>query len=223
MCEECRNLLEAGHGPTYTSLFEQLQEMDKDVPEGDDNPQQTKLWKSVSKAVMRSMESFNQPGRMEDFTRAFKKHPGLWQCVVEDHYLRECFDRIPAMVKRAGRLIPLTMGRIPSHKVQHFLNEATRCFIYGFFQASAALSRAALESGLSEHLIDRLSYVPDMNLSVKIEKAAQFKLISAKSAFLANAVRVAANQVLHNKPASEGQALRSLTDARAVLAELYKT
>ena len=221
MCEKCKDLLRAGQGPTYTSLFEQLQEMDKDVAESDDNAELTKVWKSLSKAAMGSMESFNQSGLMEEFTRAFKKHPGLWQCVVEDHYLRECFDRIPAMVKRAGRLVPLTMGRIPSREVHHFLNEATRCFIYGFFQASAALSRAALESGLSEHLMDRLRYVPDMNLSMKIEKAAQFKQISAKSAFLANGVRVAANKVLHNKPASEGQALRYLTNARAVLAELY--
>jgi hypothetical protein len=52
MCEECRNLLRDGHGPTYSSLLEQLREMDTDVAVGDDDddPEGTNIWKLVSKA-----------------------------------------------------------------------------------------------------------------------------------------------------------------------------
>lgn len=222
MCERCRDLLQDGHGPTYMGLLEQLRETDQEVAASDDDPEGTKVWKLVSKASIESMESFARPGLVEEFTRAFQKHPQLWQCAVEDHYVRECFERIPEMVRRAARLIPITITRVPRGEVRHFLTEATRCFIYGFYQATTALSRAAMESGLNEHLKHRLTYVPDVNLSVKIEKAAHFNLMSTKAALMANRVRVNANQVLHAQPASENKALQSLNDVREVLAELYE-
>ena len=79
-----------------------------------------------------------------------------------------------------------------------------------------------MECGFNEHLKDRLTYVPDVSLSVKIEKAAHFKIISAKSASLADRARITANRVLHAQPASENKALQSLNDARSVLAEMYE-
>jgi hypothetical protein len=128
MCEECRNFLRDSHGPTYSSLLEQLREMDTDVALGDDDPEGTKIWKLVSNASIESTESFHRPGVLEQFTRAFQKHPGLWQCAVEDHYLRECFDKIPEMVRRAARLIPITIIRIPNDEVRHSFTEAPAVF-----------------------------------------------------------------------------------------------
>lgn len=218
MCDQCEDVLRDGHGPTYAILLEHLREMDADVQEPNDPLYE--LWKLLSKASVTSLESFSEP-ILEMFREKLRKHPGLWHAVVEDHYLREAFNRIPGILKRVRRLPALTINRVPADELRHFLNEATRCFVYGFFQASVALSRAALESAFNDSLREKFPYVPNVDLSQKIKKAAQFKLVSAESAFEANRVRIAANRVLHDQPASEEEALQSLVHVRGVIAELY--
>ena len=63
---------------------------------------------------------------------------------------------------RAGiaALKPVLAGQVPSAEVSLYLREATRCYLYGFFQGSTALCRAALEAGINELLQRRFSRTP---------------------------------------------------------------
>ena len=74
-------------------------------------------------------------------------------------------------MSRFVRLSPVLVGVIPAKEVTVYLREGTRCFIYGFFQASIALCRAALEAGLNDHFQRKTGATPQMDLSGKIKGA----------------------------------------------------
>jgi hypothetical protein len=143
-----------------------------------------------------------------------------WKHSGDQFYAREVVSHLPDMVERFSRLRPILVGRLPDRRVAIYLREATRCFVYGFFQGSVMLSRAALEAGLNRYVELKLGSLPRMELKEIIEKAARFKLISGATADLAQSVRKLANQVLHSKPASEALAFEALVAARGVLREL---
>lgn len=106
-----------------------------------------------------SLEGFT--GKLEkDIVDLLYRYPEIRKHMVDDFYSHEVVANIPGMVNRFLRLCPVLVGVIPSREVSLYLREATRCFIYGFFQASIALCRAALEAGLNEHLERRLGSVP---------------------------------------------------------------
>ena len=62
-----------------------------------------------------------------------------------------------ASVKRLMKLSRLEALRLPSKVTNGYLREAVRTYIFGFPQASIALSRAALEQALKENLGHQLS------------------------------------------------------------------
>ena len=124
-------------------------------------------------------------------------------------------------MRESIRLTPVLTEGVPGQEVKIYLREASRCFIYGFFQASIALSRAALEAGLNDHLRKTVGTIPEVDLATKVKKAAEYKLVSAASASLGHAVRISAREVLHQKPANENSAFDTLVQARGFLMELY--
>jgi len=97
-----------------------------------------------------------------------------------------------------------------------------RTYIYGFFQASIALCRAALEAGLNELLKRSMGTTPRMDLIGKINQASRFKLLDSMSASEAHEVRKAARTVLHEKPASQSLAFDTVARARGVLIKMYE-
>ncbi len=187
-----------------------------------EEPQEHQEYLEQLRKTARQLEEFKMPS-----------HPGgslpaevedwYWKRTGDEFYARETVLHLPGMVKRFSRLRPVLVGKLPDRQLTIYLGEATRCFVYGFFQGSIALSRAALEAGLNRHIQLRLGLVPQMELKEKIAKAAQFKLISGGAADLAQRVRMLANQVLHSKPASETLAFDALVGARGVLTEVYAT
>jgi hypothetical protein len=112
---------------------------------------------------------------------------------------------------------------VPSDEVSLYLREATQTFIHGFFQASTALSRAALEAGINEHLKAKLGRVPNAELVAKIDQLERFKVIRADVSKEAHLVRKAGGFVLHRSPAPEKLAYETLLEARRVLMELYRS
>jgi hypothetical protein len=195
-----------------------LREFDQYAPA--DEPDEHREYLEQVRKTVTELEEFKMP-----------PHPGgslppeledwYWKWTGDQFYARETVSHLPDMVKRFSRLRPVLVGKLPDRQLTIYLGEATRCFVYGFFQGSIALSRAALEAGLNRHIQLKLGLVPQMELKEKIEKAAQFKLISGGAADLAQGVRKVANQVLHSKPASETLAFDALVRARGVLREMY--
>lgn len=163
-----------------------------------------------------------QAGGIHKETRSWKSSPESLRWILDDFYTREALAKVPVTVERFLRLGPVLVGIIPSKEVSIYLREASQCFIHGFFQASIALARAAVEAGLNEHLQRRLGAVPGADLVKKIDLAARFKLVTLAGADLGHAVRKNARDVLHRKPAKDGLAFDTIVQARGFLKELYE-
>lgn len=173
------------------------------------------------RAAVSSLEGFAEP-YVRRLLALLQSDRQNWQWFVDDFYSREAVARIQGMVSRFLRLAPVLTGVIPTKEVTVYLREATRCFIYGFFQASIVLCRAALEAGLNHHLERKLGTIPNMDLADKIQSALRFKLVTAPAATLAHGVRKSARDVLHRKPAKQTLAFATLVRTRGFLMELYE-
>ena len=177
----------------------------------------------LRKIILVATSSFE--GFSNDIARklvtALKANPDTWVWAVDDHYSREAVGNIRGTVRRFLKLTHIPVGIIPSKEINTYLREATRCYVYGFPQASIALSRAALESGLNELLKRRVGAVPKLDLVEKINKAEEYKLIGRSHAGKAHDVRKAAGMVLHQKPASASLSFDTLSRTRDVLLALY--
>jgi len=171
--------------------------------------------------AMSSLEGF-APAAADQLIKFWHQDPENWSCAVDDYYARQSIRDIPRIVQRFLKLTPVLVGRIPSDEVSLYLREATRSYIYGFLQASTALSRAALEAGINEHLKGKLGAVPNTDLIDKLNQLERFKLITADIAHLAHDVRKAGGNVLHKSPAPDKLAFDTLISARKILKKLYE-
>ena len=191
---------------------------DKD-DEGDEKERRTV--EKLLRLTVSSLEGFSPQG-IQTVLSIFKKDAEQWRWAVDNFYTREVVEGVHGIVNRFLRLTPVLVGVVPDSEVNVYLREASRCFIYGFFQASIALSRAALETGLNDHLRKKLRKVPEVELAKNIGQAARLKLVSPAAASLASGVRIAAREVLHRKPAKENNAFDVLVQSRVFLMELYE-
>jgi len=177
-------------------------------------------WKRFKLAIS-SLEGFSDKLAAE-LVASFQDDPELWDWIIDDHYSREVVANIRGMVNRFLKLSQVPAGIIPSSEVTIYLREATRCYAYGFSQASIALARAALEAGLNEYLRRKVKAGVALKLMEKIKAAERFKLIDRSCAALAEDVSKAAGMVLHQKPASDSLAFDTLSRTRGVLLALYE-
>ena len=67
---------------------------------------------------------------------------------LDDCFSRVMVSEIPNMVSRALKLQPVMTDKQAQVAENTFIQEATRCYIFGLFLASVALSRSALEHAL---------------------------------------------------------------------------
>jgi len=221
MCKRCQDarIRANGHGPNYFHLSEELKELTGNYPEAL-SPEDRELVDLMDQLIVRGHEGF--VGAFENQAlEVWRKHPDYIYCVCEDHFVAEGVMLAPEKARRLTRLAPILIEERPKPEVFGYLIEASRCFVHGFFQATIALSRSALESGLNDRLEKSLGRTPSVDLAEKINQAARFKFLSPEIAVQANQVRAMANKVLHKTTASEEQAFDSLIQVRAVLRETY--
>jgi hypothetical protein len=120
-------------------------------------------------------------------------------------------------------LSKLDGSHVPSGHTALYIREAARTYVYGFMQASAAMSRAAVEQALKERVGlqgtgDRISFR-------RLVKMAEEKgVLDASAAGQArDHLAPEANAVLHHGPADDETTLRILDVARGVLNHIYGT
>jgi hypothetical protein len=178
-------------------------------------------WRKEIGEAVKSLEGFGE-NQANTLVRHWEEEH-LWNQIADDYYSREAVSAIPQIVERFRRLVPVLVGKIPSKEVSVYLREASRCYIYGFFQASIALSRAALEAGLNEYFRRKLGSVPHIELANKIDQAGRWRLIGGEYTSMAHEVRRIASRVLHQQPVKENPAFDTLVKTRGVLKELFET
>jgi len=168
-----------------------------------------------------SLEGF-APAQSRELISFWQNNPDHWKWAVDDFYSRQAVSDLPDIVRRFLRLSPALVGRIPSAEVSTYLREATRCFLHGFFQGSIALSRAALEAGINEHLAVQLGTVPRVDLIDKLRHVERSGVLNPQLGNDAHVVRKLGGAVLHKSPGTENAAYDALVKTRTVLTKLYQ-
>jgi hypothetical protein len=130
------------------------------------------------------------------------------------------------LVDRTMRVTAMEPGAKPERIVNLYLREATRCYIFGFWFSSVALSRAAVEQALKDRLREESSKagndIPnDKTLSRLSLDAKDMGLIDSAHLNLVDKVRKGGNRALHGAPPEENDAADVLAAARGVLNQLY--
>lgn len=152
-----------------------------------------------------------------------KEWADLWVWSIDWWYCKDAMTRIPEITDRFGKLSPILTRVAHRKEVNVYLREATQCYLYGFFQASTALFRTALETGLRDFCVHNLGSKPGVGVDLDdlITQAVRFHLLSQESGAMATRVRRIANRVVHDEPIAEGQAFEVLVQTRRVLEEIY--
>lgn len=172
--------------------------------------------------VIESLEGL-APAETENLHRILKEWAELWVWSIDWWYCKDAMTRIPEITDRFEKLSPILTRVTHRKEVNVYLREATQCYLYGFFQASTALFRTALETGLRDFCVRKLGAKPGIGVDLDdlITQAVRFHLLSQESGAMATRVRKIANRVVHDKPIDEGQAFEVLVQTRRVLEEIY--
>ena len=143
------------------------------------------------------------------------------------HSLDDCLSRlmveqIPTMVSRALHLSALIVPPLPADR-DLYLREATRCYLFGLFNASVALSRSALEYALLDSVPKMLQVQSRAERLKGLINAACHSILKGAPDVceLADRVRRRANRVVHKRPCEESEALEVLRETRDVVHFLY--
>ena len=142
--------------------------------------------------------------------------------------LNDCLSRfmvseIPRMVSRAMQLEPLLIDQSARVDENPYLREATRCYMFGLFNASVTLSRSAVEHALSKKmpsLLQGKSKEDRLQTSIRTARASVLKR-APEICDLADKTRKRANPIIHGKTCQESEALEILQDTRKILRFLY--
>ncbi|HTX77198.1 MAG TPA: DUF4145 domain-containing protein [Terracidiphilus sp.] len=146
------------------------------------------------------------------------KHPDIAARSLDSIYVNEMVNAVPAMVERTLKLAGLVTEKKPPNIVNEYLREATRTYIFGFPQASIALSRAVLEQAVKNRAKD----TPDSTyLKSWIDLVAEERKMDPRIVALAHNVNRIGNRVLHAEIASLSDAFDALASLRRFLTELY--
>jgi len=143
--------------------------------------------------------------------------------VLNDFYTRDFLRRVGELVERTMLLNAMESKMSPDRGVTLYLREATRCYVFGFWDSSVALSRAAVERALKDRLKEQLGELMPSDDEMKrlLDYAYKMRLLDGAHFTMADQVRVAGNNVLHGSHAHENAAGESLAAARGVLNHLY--
>jgi hypothetical protein len=146
--------------------------------------------------------------------------PELIEVFLDDRFTRDVVNAVEGYVKRTMQFSRLEGTRIPSSMTNGYLREAARTYIFGFPQASIALSRAALEQALKEELgIQGKQIFVDMNNL--LDEAEGAGVINDAIRKTARKIASRAAEVLHEKPADPQKAYEVLILLRGVLQHIY--
>lgn len=156
-----------------------------------------------------------------DLEKGVLNDSGIFEMELDGVLSRQILENMSVMVTRLILLSKLEGLQTPSSQTAVYIREAAQTYVYGFMQASAAMSRAAVEQALKEKL--GLQSSGDRVGFQKLVNAAEKKKILDSSAAeqARNYFAPEANAVLHHGPADDKTTLRILDVARGLLRHIY--
>jgi hypothetical protein len=192
-----------------------------DLPpdELDEAEKNEKLVATIVGEIVRSRQSVRD-SKLAAVENLVQEIPDVIEDLLDEYFTREMVGMIAGCVRRTLKLSRLQAKRQPTVTTSTFLGEASRTYIMGFAQASIALSRAALEQALKESMGHQLSgaFISFQDL---LAEAARWNVLDRKHTQIARQLAREADNVLHDRPASESKALEALTYLRELLQHIY--
>jgi hypothetical protein len=194
----------------------------KSLDDGDVEPDE---WTRVYRELVECIEGFGDEQMATWLRSNLQKHPKILEYVLDEFYTRDFLKNARKLVARTMLLTPMKPKAKPEGGVNLYLREATRCYVFGLWDSSVALSRAAVERALKDRLKEQLGNnmpIGDDGLMKRLlDYAYKMRLIDGAHLTMGEKVRVAGNKVLHGAHAHENDAGESLASARGVLSQLY--
>lgn len=182
--------------------------------------QEKRLIQSIQRVFVRGREGLSEG---LEFMES-KALPEAITAGVVSYYAKEIGSLFPRLIRRAEKLRTLQIDESAPNDVQNYLEEASKCYIYGRFTACLVICRSAIEFALRERLAKQgnsAKVAPD-TLANMISLSRSVLPLHLK-AFLddANKVRIAAKKAVHTQPPDPETCMEMFLKTRGILRELY--
>ena len=179
----------------------------------------TVVLREITRRILASREGFAGK-EIEVLEGVVKNAPDLVLGELDDFLTRLLLEEVSGMAVRVVKLSRLDAPNRPSQATSVYIQEAARTYIYGFPQASVAISRAALEQALKERL-GRQGAGEFITYQDFVAEATKWKILDNTTARMVRDTAKKADAVLHEEPTDQAGALEVLTEARALLQQIY--
>jgi len=191
---------------------------EKQYPSKEDR-EMTVVFREVTKIILESREGFTIK-KLDEIEEIVKRAPDFVSDLLDDFLTRLLLQEVSGMVARILLLSRLDSPNRPSKSTAVYIQEAARTYVYGFPQASVAISRAALEQALKESL-GRQGTGEFISFQDLVEEAKRWKILDPTTARAVRDTARKADAVLHEQPINHDEALQVLTEVRALLQQIY--
>lgn len=137
---------------------------------------------------------------------------------TETHYALELIKILARLNKKTFKLEAPPISGIASQSVVAYLQESTRCWLYGFYGASIAMSRACLEESLKIVVVRPPG---SSDLSTLIDMANTTGKLDACMMDVAHSIRKTGNKFLHGDQINELDSRNALDGIRSIVTHLF--
>jgi len=193
-------------------------EYSRDYPAREDQ-ETTDLFRAATKLIIESREGFTGKG-FEAIEELVKRSPDFVADQLDDFLTRLLLGEVRGMVERVINLSRLEAPSRPSNTTSVYIQEAARTYVYGFYQASVAMSRAALEQAMKERLAHQGTGI-FIKFQDLVDEAKKWRILDDKTARAVRDTAMKADSVLHVEPTDKNGALDVLIEARGLLQQIY--
>jgi hypothetical protein len=210
------------------AIFENLYELTER------NTEEKKIAFMEDKEFINSLTNIVVTSKTSPFIVSLINHEGIEdeflgnQNWIEDLYnsylTREILKEIPLFVERIKHLVPIQVNKMPNDKIRNYFAQASRCYIYGLYDATAVLSRSLLEFTLEEFIgspdfgdIENGKGYLENLIIIALEK----KIIFKEDKYVAHQIRKIGNKAVHKNSTTQMEACVSIKNVVSLVSKIY--
>jgi hypothetical protein len=174
----------------------------------------------IAEELIEGRETFTDE-RWDILEQALRNEPGIVEEEIDRLLTTRALSGIRGMVDRLVDLSKLERVKIPSNQTANYVSHATRSYMYRLYQASAAMSRVALEQALKEAL-GRQGIEDFKPFQVLRREAEKKGILDGVTGPATCKIAKDASKVIHHGPTDAKGALAILDGSRGLIVQIYK-
>lgn len=175
----------------------------------------------IAEELIEGREAFTSEC-FEVLESALRNQPEILEGEIDRILTTRALSGIRGMVTRVVSLSKLDPVRIPSDQTAVYVREAAKAYVYGLFQASAAISRAALEQAIKE-VLSRQGTGESIWFQKLLKKLKETGALEEGIIDQIGKTAEKANRVIHEGPTDRSGAFEILFESRALIVQVYST